>query len=323
MKTVFSFLLVLLTTTSAVFANQSTTAAPLEPAGICAACNKPGGLTASNQNGASALLSWTAVSGANSYNIEVEDGSGNPNSFSVVANSASTTYLVSGLLPNLNYKFKVRSKCAGGKKSSWADWQSFNSSGNSNGCAVPVGMATSNLTAHSATLTWTAVPGVSAYRVNVQNASGNNLPMNLTVTVSSNTYTVPGLNPSSNYKWKVRSVCGSQNSPWSALTFFTMPANLGGSSPAPGLSGNGQGGQPIQALVAFPNPTDGPLTVAAEGLQDGAYFVVTNLLGKAVLAGNCEADTDLQLDLSGLPSGLYTLSVLQGGLAYSKKIMRN
>ncbi|MBI5916516.1 MAG: fibronectin type III domain-containing protein [Bacteroidetes bacterium] len=307
---------------SAVFANN-TADKTARPDGICAACNTPGGLAANNQTGTTALLSWGAVAGAVSYNVEVENASGNPNFFKVVTNVTTTSYTVIGLLPNLNYKFKVRARCMGGSKSSWTEWKTFNSSvgGGTGACSTPGGMATSGITANSATLSWNAVPGVSGYRVNIENGSGNPIPLNLTVNLpaTATTYTVTGLLPGRNYKWKVRSLCGTQTSAWSPKVNFTTAPNIG--------TGNGgslnitTGGNSQAVLQAYPNPSDGLLTVSLSGDSEQVEYRVVNLLGNTVLTTEAAANEQVQLDLSYLPKGIYLIAAQSGGVVRTHKIM--
>lgn len=210
------------------FIQNSNTSFDVKNGGSCAV---PAGLTTTNQTGSSAVLGWGAVPGSAGYNIEVENASGNANFFKISTSVNATTFTIDGLLPTLPYKFKVRTYCLGGGKSDWSGWYFFNagaSSGNGgNGsCGTPGGQQTTNITNNSAKLKWNAVSGVSGYRINIENASGNNSPMNLTINLPSGTtnYTVPGLLPGKAYKWKVRSLCGSQTSDWSPKqTFVTMP----------------------------------------------------------------------------------------------------
>lgn len=205
---------------------------PTSTAVLLDACPSPTGLMASNQTGTAALLTWGAVAGAGTYQIEVENGSGNASFFKVTANIAGTAFTVNGLLPTMNYKFKVRSRC-GGDKSNWSGWYSFNSStgtgsgGNGGGaCITPGGTSTTNISPTGAKLNWNSVAGVSGYRINIENASGNPNPLNLTVNLTSGTtnYLVSGLVAGKAYKWKVRSLCGTQTSAWSANKIFvTLP----------------------------------------------------------------------------------------------------
>ncbi len=227
MKTILFASIFWLTGFGQIFTSP-TSSQSSQPDAACVACSVPTGLSANNSTGTTALLSWGAVAGAGAYNIEVENASGNANFFKVVTAVSGTSFTVNGLLPTLNYKFKVRAKC-GGSKSNWSGWFTFNASSGSGGgtggssCSTPGGAFTSNITAASAKLNWNVVGGVSGYRINIENASGNPNPLNLTVNLPSGTtsYTVPNLLPGKAYKWKVRSLCGTQTSAWSPIKIFS------------------------------------------------------------------------------------------------------
>jgi hypothetical protein len=187
-----------------------------------------------------AQLSWGAVSGAVSYSIEIENASGSTAPFSftttVATNSCSPTQLASTGV----YKYKVRANCANGK-SDWSAWLVFHAStgatGSSTGgaCSIPTGLNTTNTTiAGTALLHWNAVPGALSYRIEAEDASGNNVPWKATAAASTSPYTLTGLTAGRNYKFKVRAVCGSQQSDWADWAFF----NAGGTTTTGNNGGN-------------------------------------------------------------------------------------
>ena len=88
-----------------------------------ATCAVPTALTAS-LNGSSATLSWSAVSGATQYYLEVEDEQNNPSTFHIEISVQDTFYKLPGLQTGVLYKFKVRSHCSGGD-SDWSPWSNF------------------------------------------------------------------------------------------------------------------------------------------------------------------------------------------------------
>lgn len=112
----------------------------------------------------------------------------------------------------------------------------FAANANAQNCGIPTGLS-ANAINGATTLAWNAVPGASSYTVEIQNAQGN--PQVITITLQSVTNSVvpQGLFNGANYKFKVRSICGNQNSNWSNVLFFvagggggnacnTAPANL-------------------------------------------------------------------------------------------------
>ncbi|MFN4254212.1 MAG: fibronectin type III domain-containing protein [Saprospiraceae bacterium] len=90
-----------------------------------APCTTPAGLAATSGTPGEATLTWGAVGGAQAYIIKVERGSGNPNPFNLLDTVTTNSLTVTGLVPGLNYKFKVRSLCFGGNTTAWTAWYVF------------------------------------------------------------------------------------------------------------------------------------------------------------------------------------------------------
>gem|GEM_PF-2044288 len=91
-------------------------------------CNAPTGLTASNITNTSATLSWSAVSGALSYNLQWKAASSG--TWNTVSGLASTSYNLSGLTAGTTYNYQVQTVCSGGT-SSYSSTASFTTTGGS------------------------------------------------------------------------------------------------------------------------------------------------------------------------------------------------
>ena len=62
-------------------------------------------------------------------------------------------------------------------------------------------------------------------------------------------------------------------------------------------------------LTVYPNPTNGILTIHHSSFRIHHFaFRITNLMGQTVQTGNLTAETQ-QIDVSGLPQGMYFISV--------------
>ena len=217
--------------------------------GGSSSCAVPAGLTVSNNAGGSATLSWDVVSGATGYWVEVESENFTP-VFNIEVPVATNAYVVTGLTANVTYKFKVRSVCGGGQ-SDWSGWVFFVSGGGNGGggngsCTAPNTIVITNATGTSATINWNVVAGAIAYKLEIENGSGNANIFKDTATVATNTYTVNNLLPGLNYKVKVRTVCANGNhSDWTNwLTFnsstgqIVMHTSSGGCGKPSGLQAN-------------------------------------------------------------------------------------
>lgn len=196
--------------------------------GTGGSCAVPSGLSATG-NGTSANLSWTAVNGVTSYTVEVEDASGNPTDFNIETNTSSNSYIVTGLIANQPYKFKVRSNC-GGSQSDWSAFFNFNSStgtgtgtgtGTDPNCSIPAGLAVSQMGDSMVQLIWRKTTA-NSYRVEIENASGNPTTLHREMMVSDTTTKINGLIPGRVYKFKVRQLCSATaQSAWSDWFVFS------------------------------------------------------------------------------------------------------
>jgi hypothetical protein len=132
-------------------------------------CGSPAGLTSSAITTSSATVSWSAVSGANSYDVDYK-----LNSTGTWTNAATgTTSLsvnLSGLTSGSLYDWRVRANCSGGSS---AYTQAQFTTQSTVTCNAPTGLASSGITASAATVSWTAVSGGLSYDVDYKtNASG-------------------------------------------------------------------------------------------------------------------------------------------------------
>jgi hypothetical protein len=80
------------------------------------ACDIPAGLSAGNITATSAVLSWTAVSGAESYNVAWQKV--NSGFWNIVADVKTTSTTIGGypvgLSPDTKYRFMVQAVCSSG-----------------------------------------------------------------------------------------------------------------------------------------------------------------------------------------------------------------
>ncbi|MBR3945990.1 MAG: fibronectin type III domain-containing protein [Bacteroidales bacterium] len=94
-------------------------------------------------------------------------------------------------------------------------------------CVKPISLAVSNITSHTATLTWTAGADETAWQISL-NGDEDDL-----INVTEPTYTLTGLAPESDYTVKVRANCGDTdgNSQWTSAVQFTTPCEAISSLP--------------------------------------------------------------------------------------------
>jgi len=92
------------------------------------------------------------------------------------------------------------------------------SGGSGNGCNTPTGLAASNITNTSATVSWSAVSG--ALRYNLQWKVSTSSTWNTLSGITSNSYSLSGLTAGTAYKYRVKTVCSGSTSSYSATASF-------------------------------------------------------------------------------------------------------
>jgi cellulose 1,4-beta-cellobiosidase len=154
----------------------------------------PTNLMATPQN-LQVTLTWTAVSGANSYNVKRSTTPGGP--YAVIANASGTTYTNTGLKNGTTYYYVV-SAVEGPE-------QSANSNEVS---ATPLLLPPTNLTATAGNLQvklqWDAVPGVAGYKVKRSTTAGG--PYTTLTTVTTNSYTDTSVTNGKTYYYVVSAI---------------------------------------------------------------------------------------------------------------------
>ena len=156
-------------------------------------------------------INWQAAKGAESYEVDVSTRANNFNPNLTLYDSRQTEDLfidVTGLSAGEEYKFRVRSINDCGISSS---------SDSNEECvkpSTPTNLSTSNVTTDSLTLSWTAVPDVDRYLVNVSSLPGMSptLPDYTNKVSNSNTIEITGLEQDKQYYFTVKSVkddCGT------------------------------------------------------------------------------------------------------------------
>ena len=210
--------------TNCASASSAYTAAQFTTSAV-PVCNAPSGLSASSITTTSATVSWTAVSGAVSYDVDYKLTSSGTWTSAAVA-TTSTAVAISGLTASTVYDWRVRTNC------------SFGSSGYSAAqfttnavfvCNAPAGLTASSITTTGATVSWTAVSGAVNYDVDYKLTSSGTWTNAATATTSVSV-AISGLTAATVYDWRVRTNCSSGSSAYSAAQFTTATASTCGTA---------------------------------------------------------------------------------------------
>jgi hypothetical protein len=161
-------------------------------------------------------------------------------------------------------------------------------------CRAPV-IKIEHLNTDHAVAYWESVPTATEYEYALTSSA---TPPALGTKYPYTSIQASSLSDGKDYYIHVRSYCTSVGidgrSDWATASFKTWPVNVSDLNAA-------------VAVSAFPNPVKGQLTIQVDGNRQGdAGIVVTDVAGKTVRSATVTADKT-NVDMNGLPSGLYMI----------------
>lgn len=263
-------------------------------------CGVPSGLTVGGITFSSATLSWTAGADETVWNLRI---------FNTVYDQTytcnSTSRTVDGLTAGVGYNVLVQALC--GQHSNipgdWSDTLTFSTEV----CEPVNNVHVDNITATSATVSWTAGSNGNGSWLVEYGHTGFSRGEGLSAYVTDTTYTINNLEPYMSYDVYVASVCiDNITSVYSnVVTFQTSEEGIDAAGESP--------------LLLYPNPADKVVTVVVER---PSRLTVIDLSGRAVLETSIEQHSTL-LDLGTLPAGTYFVRTTDNlGTAVRKLIVK-
>tara|TARA_Y100000385_G_scaffold154737_1_gene160448 strand:- start:9446 stop:10303 length:858 start_codon:yes stop_codon:yes gene_type:complete len=273
-----------------------------------AVCNTPTGMI-STAGLTNVVLNWNSVSNGIKYDIRRRvQGT---TTWTYLYNISNTTRTVNNLISSTTYEWEIRTQCAS-SSSSWSSTLTFTTAA---GCTVPTNPDEQNISTNSADLIWDAVSSSVSYRIKWRKSPG---PLNVNV-VSTNFLPLTGLDPSSTYRWKVRSNCDPSESNVSAFTswqYFNTLSSIRISSGDIEL---------IDNLNIYPNPTRGLFNISF--VSDDIVtleLLVLDAYGKVIMIENKEmfvGEYTKQVDLSEYPRGIYMVQIKTNNSFITKRVV--
>ena len=193
-------------------------------------CSTPSGLSTSGITISSATANWSAVSGANSYDVDYKQSSSG-SWINIASGTTSLSWNLLGMPASTSFDWRVRANCSSGSSGyAQTTFSTLSQTGGGGSCNAPTGLSTSPITATSATAKWAPVSGASSYNVDYKLASSPDW-----ITIANGTtslqWTLSGLVATTSYDWRVRTNCTSGNSSYTQTQFTTQAI---GSCSAPG-----------------------------------------------------------------------------------------
>ncbi|MCS6990759.1 MAG: fibronectin type III domain-containing protein [Chitinophagales bacterium] len=254
---------------------------------------KPKNTNATNITACSVTLTWNAQSNASSYKVRYKE-SGDDSYSDVVDVGNVTSYTFTGLKPNKNYEFHVRSVCANGEVSDWAKEKNVGTPA----VAVPTGIVVYPGVA-IATLDWNDMPCAASYRTRYR-IIGTSTWSYKTSTAS--TVVLTGLWPATDYEAQVLTITATNDSSaYSALVQWNMDYRLGSSE---------------VSMAALPNIVQDFIDLPVDGFSSSSTVAVAvvDVYGRVVYRSKLQAQAgvDLSIPVSVLASGCYVLYVSDG-----------
>ncbi len=163
-------------------------------------------------------LSWTAVAGATSYDVRFRKvGTTTWSSFA----TTNTSRLLVGLLSSSTYEFQGKVRCSNAASGLWGTLGTFTTPAPLVVCTSPTTLNVSNVTAASASFSWTAAGTPTTSYLLRYREVGTTTWQNCGVTTTSRV--IGGLTPGTNYEAQVASYCQSINAfgAYTPLATFT------------------------------------------------------------------------------------------------------
>jgi fibronectin type 3 domain-containing protein len=217
-------------------------------------------------------LAWQAVSGANGYKVYRSlSASG---AFSLLVSTAFTSYTDTGLASESIYYYKVSSIDTGGESAMSAvvgNKTSVPEAAQGSVPPAPAGLSIAEVTSGSISLSWTAVSGVSYYKIyRADSASGTYTQAGLS---DVNSYTNYALTPNTTYYYKISAVNDTGESAQSGSVFGTTEAQTGGGTLPAAPSGLAVTGVSAGTISLAWNTVSGAIyyRIYRATSSDGAY----------------------------------------------------
>jgi hypothetical protein len=197
--------------------NGSYSVASTFTTSAAATCGTPTTLAAASITTSGATVSWAAVTGATSYNVQYKLSSAT--TWTTLA-SSTTSLALSGLTASTAYNYQVSAVCSG-VSGSYSAASTFTTSAAAT-CGVPTSLVVSPLLSTSATISWGAVTGAVTYTLQYKKSSSTTWTSFTGLTSTNKALT--GLTAGTVYNYQVATVCAAATSAYTASASFTTRA---------------------------------------------------------------------------------------------------
>lgn len=180
-------------------------------------CAAPSGLMASGISATAATVSWDAVPGAVSYDVEFKTSSA-ADWIRAVSGTTALQHTLQPLTAGTGYQWRVRANCSSGT-SSFSE-AAFSTA---QACGQVSGLTTDQITYQSARLNWNSMGNGTTYQADYKTV-GDAVWTSTGSMLSANSINISNLTPATGYQWRVRAVCSAGDTGIYAISQFSTSA---------------------------------------------------------------------------------------------------
>ncbi len=179
-------------------------------------CGAPANLIASGVTDSTASVSWTALSCAAYYFVNIREQG---QSTWASDTTSSPFFSFDSLTEGNSYEVQVQSVDTNGSYSGYSQTYVFSTSSSS--CGTATNLTAGAITTGSAALSWDSVPGNLMYTIRYRLAGAQVWQLDSTAT---NSYSATGLTADNVYEFQIQSRCSFSTGSFSAVaSFITLP----------------------------------------------------------------------------------------------------
>ena len=269
-------------------------------------CVVPVDLTLSGVTNNTAGVLWESFANNLSWGVRCFSPSYN---FDTIIYTTNKYLTISGLQSGVRYFVSVMGLCRDSAFSVWSDTVDFTT----DVCDTVSGVAVTNITNTSATVSWTSGFSLRLWDVDY---GRRGFPVNYGTIrqTTSPTYTIQGLEPGTTYDVYVRSYCGTNYfSVWSQRVTFTTT----------GQSGISEVEKDGLVLDIIPNPATSTTVLSVKGISGLTTVTITDISGKTIVADKVKCDGALEktVDVSQFAKGAYFVHVSNDQTSIVQKLI--
>ncbi len=256
-------------------------------------CAEPCNISASVISGNVLRLSWDAAASAERYRIRYRTIGG---TWIEKLTARDETYrFLNGLTESTTYEYQIKTLCVAAN-SVWSPI--FTISTSTYKCDFPESSTADNLSATTASISWSPDPDDLKYKLKYKADEGQNAWIELNFVGPNKN--ISGLNAGTLYKYKLKTKCAGGWTNWNSNAFFSTSNFVNTDINARATN--------FTNIKTYPNPVNDLLTIELDSEKVAAITIhdINGQLKKQIITIN---DTQ-QIDVSMLPPNTYYLSIV-------------